>query len=902
MNGVSKKNFNVLSGAFGTNLQFGNTTFNEGPDKDQFRMDANAVWTAETLEKGPGYLPFKNFAPGVIYKSINISAPVPTEKSVKEEFGGEQISPDNIRQTITVKAIKRQDTADANLEWVENYTQDIDPNDLALKQQLQLDFRKDFVSTEHFQYVVAGTGITPDSWLNVVWANFGDFNLGDHPSINTDNVYSDFTFSYPTPLDSDQIEVFSSYMKPLGIDFRSEYNYFAKQYEQTINTPTVPETILPNMYAVLTDQNAKQPATKPVISEDSIKDYNKQNPDGPGPQLPPQLPKNTELDGDTDQPKYFSFVSNQTVALTQEQKIKAGNKSSNIGITSKNINYLSDFNDRSIMFPMFNYVELDTQKNKGGNSFNKMLKDAKIEKTFMKSIMSSVINTAPNEEGSQTLLGFEQESFAALNQVVETDTKTGEPVDIQNNLFSLNNQMLDFDEWLTSFMESGEEGITSLQETQATFNSANFASFIGEAESKQLENTDQGQNFIKALLSILIMGRSKKIIKDKARTFDQILSGKQAYSEILMYRIAKHVVNEDGTVQDLPIQNYYISNEENVDKIRLYDTQVKYNKTYKYNVYAYTIVVGTEYRYENLKFAEKPKLYQATFDVVCSPSLKVVEVPYYGFSINEDNMLAMIDDPPPRPDVAFVPLRGKKDRIKILLNGNVDTYEEFPTFIQDTDQEAYEKVASHQRRQKNTDKLQFQADDADAAFQVFRIGPDESGETKKPSSYEDFAQSLLTKLNEGSPSPNASFVDKLEPNKKYYYCFRSIDIHDNISPPTSVFEVTLLSDENSNLGYPIIKVVDFGDKIPKAPTKPFQRYLYLRASPSQTWVPQLEGDDITTAVGVKPPRVGFTEDNLFISDADEGKEGAKKFKIRLTSKRSGKKIDINVRFIHKHME
>lgn len=80
-----------------------------------------------------------------------------------------------------------------------------------------------------------------------------------------------------------------------------------------------------------------------------------------------------------------------------------------------------------------------------------------------------------------------------------------------------------------------------------------------------------------------------------------MLHGKQAYKEIVAYRIAKHTVSGDGVVSPLPIQNMFFMNKEDVDSIVYYDTQVKYNRKYKYIVYAYVFVIGNRYNFENPK-------------------------------------------------------------------------------------------------------------------------------------------------------------------------------------------------------------------------------------------------------------------------------------------------------------
>ncbi|HAI43928.1 MAG TPA: hypothetical protein DCM40_40445, partial [Maribacter sp.] len=112
------------------------------------------------------------------------------------------------------------------------------------------------------------------------------------------------------------------------------------------------------------------------------------------------------------------------------------------------------------------------------------------------------------------------------------------------------------------------------------------------------------------------------------------------------------------------------------------------------------------------------------------------------------------------------------------------------------------------------------------------------------------------------------------PNKRYWYCFRSIDDHGNISNPTAVFEVELVDDQGAVR--PMIRVFNFKEPKNSQAIKECQKYLMIRPSFEQIYY---DGEKDL--------------DHMFNNKDDTTK---RKFKIRLTSKSTGRKIDFNVAF------
>jgi hypothetical protein len=74
------------------------------------------------------------------------------------------------------------------------------------------------------------------------------------------------------------------------------------------------------------------------------------------------------------------------------------------------------------------------------------------------------------------------------------------------------------------------------------------------------------------------------------------------YSETLAYRIEKIGGPPTGDSQTPNVlQNFwFINSNKFTEGNEFYDSQIKYNQDYTYNVYAYVLVVGSKYKFSNL--------------------------------------------------------------------------------------------------------------------------------------------------------------------------------------------------------------------------------------------------------------------------------------------------------------
>ena len=353
-------------------------------------------------------------------------------------------------------------------------------------------------------------------------------------------------------------------------------------------------------------------------------------------------------------------------------------------------------------------------------------------------------------------------------------------------------------------------------------------------------------------------------IDNKSRTFMEVLKGDREYTEVVGYHLKKY----DGTTSTL-LQEWYLPNL-STGQISWVDSQIKYDKLYTYKLDPIVLSFTTEYEFTEFRYAEN----DLTVEFTNKPIVRVYIL--LGDTTNSKKTLGatyinkLLDYPPIEPEIEIIPYIGVSNRVKLNFNTAIGL-KTVPA-IDFSPQEDIKKdeLRLAQNRDVNDSLLTFQSDEPAEFIDVYRLD-------FKPKSYGDFVGNLLQVLDTKGSS-GASFVDAISPNKKYYYIARCVDFHENISNPTLVYEVELQQD--GNLVVPVIQQVDFDkEKKLKQETKEFKRYVKIQPA-------------IRHRV---PNEEKTTPDNIELG-MDKETPWNRTFKLRLTSKSSGKKIDVNFTF------
>ena len=624
------------------------------------------------------------------------------------------------------------------------------------------------------------------------------------------------------------------------------YNYFDIDYEALLQTTKNHETI-PSLYAMLDESTI----AGTQVADQGDPDY---------------------LDGigiaDID---ILKAPTAERLKDNKHRYVSSGRiKFRNQIVPIENTSLLADYNSSKYLFPMYTEINIKLDEN---NEIAGIMEESSLGGILTRDV-----------EGIPAPIPFDPTGAAVPlppQSVRAEDTMYSFSVidangDVVNDLSTVPATTVDLMEWL---MEDWPDwyGSNPLPEDH---------SLIGPLSSSPTGDTTTYGDISHGLgLDVLLTGLTDLAERER-RTFQDLIDGEQAYSETLMYKISKYLGND--ITQGSPIQTFYFMNSADVREyfsagtnFTFCDTQVKYGKEYSYAVTAYQVVLGMEYEYNNLDAREKDGVLMATFDFVATEVAKLIEIPLF-MSTGK-----ILDNPPLDPEVAFTPFMGKPNLIRIGFDTKIGIANVEPVSLTDAEASDYDQILLNQKSTDGT--ITFKTDDFAAAYSIYRM-------RQPPLGYEDFPESPYRVVSTLGPdsrnklqASSASITLRQLPNIKYYYMFRTIDIHGGLSNPSIIYEIELYND--GGVGYPIIRQYEFTSPDPKTPVKTARKLIQIIPRITQAFLNE-SASGLVDEAGVlqnahgKSLVLGVEDDPLF----------GKRFKIRLTSKTTGKKLDINIDF------
>ena len=655
-----------------------------------------------------------------------------------------------------------------------------------------------------------------------------------------DNDFIDIHYDFYSAYTKKQLESIESPVSSLVYTIQPDYNFYIKSYENFIIEEDVEESHLPSLYIL----SAKQKFKNPSPSINRIFTLDKKVRTATVASITAKK-ESLELDSVGQYFEEFAIVYPKTSDLFRETNFS---KLRNIIFPIDRVKELVSSTEKKRVFPMYIDVNFSTDKT---SKFSAILKDTKMTDK----VVAKIADRVEKEQ-------FDEGSFLIEKRDIQRNAEIDNFSEFVNTTAS-DVRYIDLGEMLRE-IRSEKVDLLNLEN----------AVILSEYDEIEKTQTTIEKKFADAIYYAIFKNKTTDFLKQIFRTHDDILKGKTCYNETVLYRIAKYKGTQTG---GKPIQSIYIPNSPDFDVINYVDTQIKYDQEYTYIIYSYQLLVGNKYRYSDLEDGSVEN--QKKYTVENVPYLVLAEIPFV------TQQTRVYDSPPPPPEVDIVGYKDKSSKLLLLLNSSANTYRDRPVVIEQKDEDIFRK-ASEKQDISFGQEIEFSSDDSISFYDIYRT------ETK-PTEIRDFAGKLLKRIDTDvskktiQQASSAAFVDDILPNKKYYYMFRSIDVHGKPSNPSSVYEMEMI-DENGTI-FPLIKSIELKEAEKGTPRKEVKRFVQIVPSVLHTILN--EEEEKYQLANSAEKAIQFAK--LGVSD---NPVWGKKFKIRLLSKQTKKVIDFEVKF------
>jgi hypothetical protein len=669
--------------------------------------------------------------------------------------------------------------------------------------------------------------------------------------------FNDYTFAMPTPFENNETLKNINLIGASVVDVNAEYNFYIKEYEKiaTKSNKSSKENIFPNVYLLysILEENKNDEFLKSMSTlKRTIKSGEKFILNRNIKQLAEAKKSKVILGVKNNVGEYFDNFGLNYDAVNKQNDGLYGSydkKMKNVVFLVDTTKKLNTINEKKYLFPMNMEFSIPTDKT---TNITRMLYDCSLMDNFIIKLFDLANkNTSSRAESVISEKMIDQKVSETISQ------KTQQPkINFQysSKRKILNNyrvgEMLD---------ELNQDPIPA---------SDNSHVVIGDTKQYLLSNS-ASMKFISSLRTKIFQGKLESFIKLNLRTYKDILEGKKAYSETVAFRLSKYIKG-----QNEPIQNYWIPNNPDLDVLTVVDTQIKYEQEYTYKLSAFQFVLGNDYSHQVIfPNVGEDKDFILLVDQMPDPRIVEVEI------LSTDKKI--VDSPPLSPEIQFVTYRGVDNKIGLFLNGRTGEEKLEPISVLDKDSE---KINTYHKTVDN--KVIYKSDDVAKRFEIMKMDT-------KPKSYQDFKNGYV-KIAETDINPftaqsatAASFIDSIEPNKKYYYTFRAVDVHDKISNPSPVYQVEIINDNGTIL--PIVNNFDF-EKPRYQNSLEMRRFIKIKPAVQHTILDKEKSkiDSFQTAQDALGSAI------LGVSNI--GVPWDKTFKIVATSKQTGKKVQIKFKF------
>ena len=695
-----------------------------------------------------------------------------------------------------------------------------------------------------------------------------------------------------------------SYVNSATYKLSANYNFYTDYFEDiSKNSAQVLEAALPSLYIVGDEANRKT-IYEPIIT----------------------ISGNLDIDPSDGSAQYeyfdeFAKLYNKQIKspLPDTLFVPLANMQSRVYYTKQGVKRLEEINQNRYLMPFTNKINF---KKIGLSAITAILEDTDFLDGFCKSIIQN-FETSLSAIQMQFLL---QSLSINQDQIIINEESAQQTVN--------GRRFANINEFIDSL--NRQSSITSLGDIHSDI----------QAQQTQSQSSSLSQ----AIRKMIFLKKLRQLMDLKKQTIEQFLSRFPAlkgqpnnkpsplYSEILMYELNKSASNQR-------LQSFYIPNLNEQTAINLFDAQIKFGKEYNYTMNTVEIAFGQKLNFDLSSWSNKialgnltdllsqlneqltaigatdflqrikndpsfatlnPAIYKLCLEIVLKWVAKnnIQAFVYYPIIFKKQifsDVITVYDNPPPPPEVEIDGMIGIDDKILIRLNSSISEFKSSPIIIQSEDIQVYQKNVASQKLENFEDEMMFDGDDRIDYFQIFRI-------KEHPKQYTDFKDSFVTAstttqiykdVNFGAcdslKANHSSYTDTIEANQEYYYIFRSVDVHGNISNPSPIYNINMVNQDGTI--YPIIKIVDLLKQDGVKNTKEAKRFLYISPNAIQALINEQETGFFTAEGNIKDT-ADLVKDNIVLG-LSEQRLWNKNYRLKIRSKNTGKTVEVDFKFIHK---
>ena len=589
-----------------------------------------------------------------------------------------------------------------------------------------------------------------------------------------------------------------------------------------------------------------------------------------------------------------------------------------------NSNYLSSEADLSKIYslmPFANKLEIGSGLARASrdNLFGAAIEDNEYEFKFLK-ILKETFQEENNLQPASVNFGLNitQDSGSGNNSYETVETTQTLPLRMLDvptmMLYSFNNYLSETNDITALDPDDHEDQINIFSDTEGAYRHL--------STDKTLDVFNAFREIIKANFDAVV---------NNSLEFEEFLNqaNETKYHETLAFRIQKIGGAPTGdSLTENTIQNIWFYNKKQA--IKYIDTQVKYGAEYTYKIFSYVLIQGYKYRLSDLAVSRRlsvrdpeseplyclemrdpytgenvakrtahattssvndlftdsqvltRKPYISELDISIESSVKIVEIPL------EEKRMRITDHPP--NDLVVSPYHLKDQSNRLAFYMKYDTFSPdtvgYPNALNDGDR-ANETSYKAGKDFVSISKTKEETVSSPRFVEVYRT-------SDKPTSYQSFSGNLRKTIDlrgaTGDITSDHFFIERVKENKKYYYAFRVRNENGVTGQLSPIFESELINDGGYTYGlFNQLSESELVEPRTSAPLLSVKKLINVIPNIQHLQLNTNDTDFSNSSVS----ELGSIE--LGADDVEE-LIWDQKFKIRLTSKKTGRKIDLNLKF------